>query len=275
MLALSPPPPHTEVLSHWLSGAEVISRPVESRGVPPWRRLAAAGVPFDGVAMVSAAACVARRGASLLFGGRRAGLPALGFPAAGGHSGPGQDRGPASPRGSSPKGLYELLGGPLTATQAQIKTAYYKQSFLSHPDRNAGSEEAAERFTRVNEAYVVLGNVSLRKKYDRGLLSREDLQTARKPSGVEEERASRAPFKRTTQAYKPTSRPGGKPIFDFDLFYRAHYQEQLEREQFLRKRREEKKKMKEGQDMELKKELAETLVCLFLLGVVVATLGFL
>ncbi|XP_005877302.1 PREDICTED: dnaJ homolog subfamily C member 30 [Myotis brandtii] len=54
--------------------------------------------------------------------------------------------------------LYELLGVPPTATQAQIKAAYYRQSFLYHPDRNAGSAEAAERFTRISQAYVVLGS---------------------------------------------------------------------------------------------------------------------
>uniref|UniRef100_A0A8C4S5K7 J domain-containing protein n=1 Tax=Erpetoichthys calabaricus TaxID=27687 RepID=A0A8C4S5K7_ERPCA len=38
---------------------------------------------------------------------------------------------------------YDILQVTPSATQAQIKTAYYKQSFLYHPDRNAGSEEAA------------------------------------------------------------------------------------------------------------------------------------
>uniref|UniRef100_A0A2K5QZ13 J domain-containing protein n=1 Tax=Cebus imitator TaxID=2715852 RepID=A0A2K5QZ13_CEBIM len=48
--------------------------------------------------------------------------------------------------------LYELLGIPSTATQAQIKAAYYRQCFLYHPDRNSGNAEAAERFTRISEA---------------------------------------------------------------------------------------------------------------------------
>nr|XP_019842725.1 PREDICTED: dnaJ homolog subfamily C member 30 [Bos indicus] len=72
--------------------------------------------------------------------------------------------------------LYDLLGVPSTATQAQIKAAYYRQSFLYHPDRNSGSAEAAERFTRISQAYVVLGSTTLRRKYDRGLLSDEDLR---------------------------------------------------------------------------------------------------
>uniref|UniRef100_G5E7G6 DnaJ homolog subfamily C member 30, mitochondrial n=1 Tax=Loxodonta africana TaxID=9785 RepID=G5E7G6_LOXAF len=104
--------------------------------------------------------------------------------------------------------LYELLGVPSTATQAQIKAAYYRQSFLYHPDRNAGSAEAAERFTRIAQAYVVLGSAALRRKYDRGLLSDED-------------------------------------VFDFDAFYRAHYGEQLERERRQRARREALRRQRE------------------------------
>uniref|UniRef100_A0A3Q0T932 J domain-containing protein n=1 Tax=Amphilophus citrinellus TaxID=61819 RepID=A0A3Q0T932_AMPCI len=44
-------------------------------------------------------------------------------------------------------GYYEILGVSPSATQAQIKTAYYKQSFTYHPDRNAGSEEATLLYT--------------------------------------------------------------------------------------------------------------------------------
>uniref|UniRef100_A0A8B9BN42 DnaJ homolog subfamily C member 30, mitochondrial n=1 Tax=Anser brachyrhynchus TaxID=132585 RepID=A0A8B9BN42_9AVES len=80
--------------------------------------------------------------------------------------------------------LYEVLGVPPTATQAQIKTAYYEQSFRYHPDRNAGSAAAAERFAAVSEAYLVLGSAALRRKYDRGVLSREDVRGAPKPSGL-------------------------------------------------------------------------------------------
>nr|XP_056721086.1 dnaJ homolog subfamily C member 30, mitochondrial [Euleptes europaea] len=151
----------------------------------------------------------------------------------------------AGERPGSPSGLYELLGVPATATQAQIKAAYYKQSFLYHPDRNSGSEEAAELFTRINEAYLVLGSVALRRKYDRGILSRRDVRTAGKPSGTE---APSSPPPRRTQSFTATSAPRhhpNKPIFDFDKFYREHYGDQLERERLIRERRQELKKRKE------------------------------
>uniref|UniRef100_A0A3B3UWH9 J domain-containing protein n=1 Tax=Poecilia latipinna TaxID=48699 RepID=A0A3B3UWH9_9TELE len=60
-------------------------------------------------------------------------------------------------------GYYDVLEVPTTATKAQIKTAYYKQSFAFHPDRNPGSAEATDRFSEISEAYTVLGDKVLRK----------------------------------------------------------------------------------------------------------------
>lgn len=143
--------------------------------------------------------------------------------------------------------LYELLGVPSTATQAQIKAAYYRQSFLYHPDRNSGSAEAAERFTRISQAYVVLGSATLRRKYDRGLLSDVDLRGP----GV---RPSKAPSADSGSPRTPPPRTyvGGeaasganRTMFDFDAFYQAHYGEQLERERRLRARREAVRKQQE------------------------------
>ncbi|XP_060115039.1 dnaJ homolog subfamily C member 30, mitochondrial [Heteronotia binoei] len=168
---------------------------------------------------------------------------ALRILAARGYSGDGSGAGAS--RRDSPSGLYELLGVPPTATQAQIKTAYYKQSFIFHPDRNSGSEEAAERFTRVNEAYLVLGSVALRKKYDRGILSRQDLRVAGKPSGKE---PASSPPPRRTQTFTASSSPRynpKKPMFNFDEFYREHYGHQLERERNIREKLQELKKRRE------------------------------
>ncbi|NXV87180.1 DJC30 protein, partial [Calonectris borealis] len=130
--------------------------------------------------------------------------------------------------------LYEVLGVPATATAAQIKTAYYEQSFRYHPDRNAGSAAAAARFAAVSEAYRVLGSAALRRKYDRGLLSPDDLRGAPQPSS----RPS-APTPPPPRAPAAARRGPVPPPFDFDAFYRAHYGEQLEREQILRARREQ------------------------------------
>ncbi|XP_068766425.1 dnaJ homolog subfamily C member 30, mitochondrial [Struthio camelus] len=161
-----------------------------------------------------------------------AGAPRPGRAVAQFHGGQGRDGAPR-PR----RDLYELLGVPATATQAQIKAAYYEQSFRYHPDRNAGSAEAAQRFTAISEAYLVLGSAALRRKYDRGVLSREDLQGAAKPSGRPPPPAPAPPPRASSTAAGRRGRV--PPPFDFDAFYRAHYGAQLEREQALRARREQ------------------------------------
>ncbi|TEA35055.1 hypothetical protein DBR06_SOUSAS33710009 [Sousa chinensis] len=147
--------------------------------------------------------------------------------------------------------LYELLGVPSTATQAQIKAAYYRQSFLYHPDRNAGSAEAAERFTRISQAYVVLGSTTLRRKYDRGLLSDEDLRgpgvrPSKTPATDPDSPRTQPPASRT-QGRGQASSGANRTMFDFDAFYQAHYGEQLERERRLRARREALRKQREDQ----------------------------
>lgn len=66
------------------------------------------------------------------------------------------------------KSHYDSLGITPAATQAQVKTAYYNLSKVYHPDRNDGSETSSRKFREVTAAYEVLGNVNLRKMYDKG-----------------------------------------------------------------------------------------------------------
>ncbi|XP_014842402.1 PREDICTED: uncharacterized protein LOC106917735 [Poecilia mexicana] len=154
---------------------------------------------------------------------------------------------------------YDILKVSPSATQSQIKTAYYKQSFIYHPDKNLGSEEATERFAKISEAYAVLGNISLRKKYDRGILSQSDLQSPVKPSS--KDASSRATSSQQQQyrhqRARPFSQTGGGPMFDFDAFFKAHYGEQLQRERDLRVKRkqmeeEQKKRLKEYREEKMR-----------------------
>ncbi|XP_022623249.1 uncharacterized protein LOC111238130 [Seriola dumerili] len=135
---------------------------------------------------------------------------------------------------------YDILKVSPGATQSQIKTAYYKQSFIYHPDKNPGSKEATQRFSEISEAYTVLGNISLRRKYDRGILSQSDIRSAGRPSS--KETTSRSTGSQQQQQHQQRARrysqTGGRPMFDFDAFYRAHYGEQLQREKDMRARKE-------------------------------------
>lgn len=140
-------------------------------------------------------------------------------------------------------GYYEILEVSATATQAQIKTAYYKQSFIYHPDRNSGSEEATTRFSEISEAYTVLGSKALRKKYDRGLLSQSDLTATARPSAKDATGSTTKRQQESRRSVVGQDIRGG--IFDFDKFYKSHYNEQLQRQRDIKVRQEEMLKMKE------------------------------
>lgn len=118
------------------------------------------------------------------------------------------------------------------ATQVQIKEAYYNLSMKYHPDRNKGSEDAHQKFTELTEAYSILGQYDLRRKYDRGMLN----EYRRPPSHTHSDHSSHG---HDVGATGPSTVSGKKSKFDFDEFYRAHYGEALRREQEARKSKAE------------------------------------
>lgn len=62
--------------------------------------------------------------------------------------------------------LYDILGVPFDATEAQLKTAYRKGALKHHPDKNAHSPEAADKFKDLSHAYEVLSDPQRRQVYD-------------------------------------------------------------------------------------------------------------
>lgn len=61
---------------------------------------------------------------------------------------------------------YDLLGVPTDAPAERIKRAYYKEARQCHPDKNPDDAAATQKFQRLAQAYQVLSEPKLRKRYD-------------------------------------------------------------------------------------------------------------
>ncbi|XP_053707939.1 dnaJ heat shock protein family (Hsp40) member A3a isoform X1 [Synchiropus splendidus] len=67
---------------------------------------------------------------------------------------------------SNKQDYYKILGVPRTATQKEIKQAFYQMAKKYHPDSNKEDPQAKEKFTQLAEAYEVLSDETKRKQYD-------------------------------------------------------------------------------------------------------------
>ena len=62
--------------------------------------------------------------------------------------------------------LYEILGVPRDASQADIKKAYRQLVKQYHPDAHPGDKTVEEKFKKINAAYTVLNDPEKRARYD-------------------------------------------------------------------------------------------------------------
>ncbi|KAF2289432.1 hypothetical protein GH714_036152 [Hevea brasiliensis] len=61
---------------------------------------------------------------------------------------------------------FSVLGVERTASQQEIKKAYYKLALRLHPDKNPGDEEAKEKFQQLQKVMSILGDEEKRAVYD-------------------------------------------------------------------------------------------------------------
>src|SRR5437773_6792970 len=66
-----------------------------------------------------------------------------------------------------PQDMYEILGVPRNATEADITKAYRALARKFHPDRNPGDKEAEAKFKEVQNAYDILNDPAKRSNFDR------------------------------------------------------------------------------------------------------------
>ena len=70
---------------------------------------------------------------------------------------------------------YKVLNVKRTASHAEIKEAYYKLARKYHPDINIFNEVSLMKFTLINEAYSILGDLEKRLKYRLVLEKRDEI----------------------------------------------------------------------------------------------------
>lgn len=63
--------------------------------------------------------------------------------------------------------LYDVLGIPVTATQKEVKKAYFKSAQKNHPDKNPDDPHATQKFQKISEAYQTLSDPIKREQYNR------------------------------------------------------------------------------------------------------------
>ncbi|GJJ08381.1 hypothetical protein Clacol_002595 [Clathrus columnatus] len=79
------------------------------------------------------------------------------------------------------KDYYAVLGISKDADEETIKKAYKKMALKWHPDRNAGKEEASQKFKEISEAFEALSDKNKRTVYDQ--FGEEGLKGGAPPPG--------------------------------------------------------------------------------------------
>ncbi|KAF0935806.1 hypothetical protein E2562_035774 [Oryza meyeriana var. granulata] len=118
-----------------------------------------------------------------------------------GEGGEGEEEEPAAGAGSTAsesKSLYEILGVERTASQQEIKKAYYKLALRLHPDKNPGDEEAKEKFQQLQKVISILGDEEKRGLYDETGIADDDALVGEAADNLQE--YFRAVYKKVTEA---------------------------------------------------------------------------
>lgn len=173
------------------------------------------------------------------------------------------------------KSHYETLDITSNATQAEVKSAYYRLSKKYHPDTNANDPTSTEKFQAISEAYEILGNEDSRKRYDKGMAP-ADRMAARKP-GFKVPEDPRAAFYKSRIQQKMKS-PSAERIYNFDEWTKQHYSQSIRSNRILKEKTEpitniDYRKPQRMSRRDVESKLAYTLVGVFIIVGIVQALA--
>ena len=86
--------------------------------------------------------------------------------------------------GDPVKNYYKVLDVDPKADEKTIKSAFYAQSKLLHPDVTPDDEQAPDKFKELVEAYEVLGDTKKRQEYDNVLGTNSKEKTGSSSQGL-------------------------------------------------------------------------------------------
>lgn len=69
--------------------------------------------------------------------------------------------------------LYSVLGVARGASQKEIKSAFRKLAKQFHPDHNPDNKDVENKFSKISQAYEILGNSKKKAQYDKGEIDAE------------------------------------------------------------------------------------------------------
>ncbi len=106
---------------------------------------------------------------------------------------------------------------------------------------NTEGEEGAFKFRQITAAYEILGNLKLRKLYDKGLLPREGTPL----SDEADEAHQQSRFHRTSRTTRSQPAMGRTNAYDFDEWSRSHYGTAVNRKHTAKNKKEQVDRMRE------------------------------
>lgn len=101
---------------------------------------------------------------------------------------------------------YQILEIDISATQAEIKSAFKKQAIKWHPDRNIGINTTS-KMQDINEAYLILKDSEARKRYDLEYIRYKKYYSQRKKETENRQKEKYKQKEETNYNKEPESEP--------------------------------------------------------------------